>query len=203
MRIIQVSLVMVTLALAGCVSPEILQPGAAEAPDGVDFSGTWVLREKDSANERSIHQAIIRTDGGKQTKSGRRSRSGRGKHAGLVDVFLVTGRTLKITQTRHGFFISVDRSVVEEFSFGEHRTVHVGGIIAQRASGWDGPVYIVETLDENGMKLIERFSVSPDKQELRREITFRSRKNETVSLMQRFDKTDPARQHRKTVSGAD
>lgn len=203
MRIIQVSLVIVCMALAGCASQEILEPGAAKAPDGVDFSGTWVLREKDSADNRSIRRAILRTDGGKQTESKGRSKSRRRKHTGLVDVFLETGRTLKITQTPHGFFVSVDRSVVEEFSFGERKTVHVGEIIGQRVSGWDGSVYVVETLDENGMKLTERFSVSDDKQELRREITFRSRKNEAVSLMQRFDKTDLKSRRKKSATGAD
>lgn len=203
MKIVQVSLVISYLALAGCGSTEILVPGESTAPEGVDFSGTWVLREKDSADERSIRQAIIRTDGGKQSKSKRRSTTGRGKHVGLVDVFLETGRSLKITQTPHGFFVSVDRSVVEEFRFGEHRTVSVGGITGQRVSGWVGPVYVVETLDMNGMKLTERFSVSDDKQELQREITFRSRRNEEVTVVQRFDKTKPGNRAKKTATGTD
>lgn len=203
MRIVQVSLVIVCVALAGCGSQEILEPGAAMAPAGVDFSGTWVLREKDSADSHSIQQAVMRTDGGRQTESNSRSRARRRKHSGLVDVFLETGRTLKITQTPHGFFISVDRSVVEEFSFGERRTVSVGNIVGRRVSGWKGPVYVVETLDQNGMKLTERFSVSADKQELQREITFRSRKKEEVTLVQWFDKTDPASQRKKRATGTE
>lgn len=203
MRKIQLPLVVFYVALAACSSQEILEPGEAVAPEGVDFSGTWVLREKDSADSHSIQQAIMRTDGGRQTESKSRSRARRRKHSGLVDVFLETGRTLKITQTPHGFFISVDRSVVEEFSFGERRTVSVGNIVGRRVSGWKGPVYVVETLDQNGMKLTERFSVSADKQELQREITFRSRKKEEVTLVQWFDKTDPASQRKKRATGTE
>ena len=203
MRIVQVSLVVLLMTLAGCGSKEVLERRNGVAPDGVDFSGTWVIRENDSADQRSIRRAIIQTDGGKHTESKRRSASGRRKHSGLVDVFLETGRTLKITQTPYGFFVSVDRSVVEEFSFGEQRMVSVGNIVGQRVSGWDGSVYVVETLDKNGMKLTERFSVSEDKNVLQREITFRSRKKEEVTVVQRFDKIDVSSRRKKTAAGTD
>ena len=107
----------------------------------------------------------------------------------LVDVFLNTGDTLQIKQTPYGFFVSVDRSFVEEFRFGESRLISVGEIEVQRASGWDGPVYVVETLDKNGNKMTQRFWLSDDKRVLHREISFRGRKDESASVMQFFRRT--------------
>ena len=79
---------------------------------------------------------------------------------------------------------------MEEFRFGEHRVVSVGEIQAERVSGWQGDEYIVETLDDSGMKLTERFWVSEDGNLLNREITFRSNKNEERALLQLFDRFD-------------
>ena len=69
-------------------------------------------------------------------------------HLTFYDYIAETGKSLKVTQTEHGFFVSLDRSVVEEFGFGENRIVTLGPIEAQRVSGWEGATYIVETLDE-------------------------------------------------------
>jgi len=176
------------MALAACAATEpeiLLVPHSAVAPAGVDFSGTWVIREDESAGRRSINRALGQAGGlGKQSPSRQRN----GKE--LVHVFLETGSTLKITQTQHGFFVSIDRSVVEEFRFGEKRMVNVGEIEGQRVSGWDGDVYTVQTLDKSGMKLIDRFWLSDDKEVLLREITFRGRKDEDASVMQFFDRRD-------------
>ena len=65
------------------------------------------------------------------------------------------GESLRISQTDFGLFISYDRSVVEEYRFGENRLVSIGPIQAQRVSGWDGPVFVVETLDSDGSILFE------------------------------------------------
>jgi hypothetical protein len=70
-----------------------------------------------------------------------------------VYVFLETGAYLKVTQTAHALFVSFDRSVVEEFRFGESRIVSVGEVQAQRVTGWQGDSLTVETLDRNVMKL--------------------------------------------------
>ena len=187
-------IIAILVTLAACGHGEILEPLGASAPPGVDFSGNWRLREPDSAGQREILRAIDETDGVKrnQGQAARRStgdRSGR-RGSGLVHVFLETGRQLKITQTPHGFFVSVDRSVVEEFRFGEQRIINVGEIEAQRVSGWVDSVYVVETLDKKGMKLTERFWIDDDQNTLNREIIFRSAKKESSSVMQYFDREE-------------
>ena len=156
---------------------------AAVAPAGVNFSGTWLLRTDESDGQRSINRAVSQV-GGKSSSSSSKRKSGTGR----VQVFLETGSLLKITQTIDGFFVSVDRSVVEEFRFGENRMINVGDIEAQRVSGWDGPVYMVQTLDEGGMKMIDRFWLSDDEDVLLREITFHGRSEKTATVTQFFDR---------------
>ena len=104
-------------------------------------------------------------------------------------VFLETGSSLKVTQTQHALFISFDRSVVEEFRFGENRIISVGAVEAQRVTGWEGNQLVVETLDKNGMKLTERFRLVDGGNTLQRRITFRSKNHEEESIVQEFDRT--------------
>ena len=95
-----------------------------------------------------------------------------------------------MTQTEHGLFISFDRSVVEEFRFGENRLVSVGEVEAQRVTGWEGKQLVVETLDRNGMKLTERFQLTNSGDTLHRQITLRSKKLEEETIVQEFDRED-------------
>jgi len=178
------------LAAGACATPEPMALHGAEPPEGIDFSGTWALRNPDSADQRDINRAVRRAEGDKSGGVPSRNSSSSSNRPALVHVFLETGELLKISQTPYAFFVSVDRSVVEEFRFGEHRSVNVGQIIGERVSGWDGPVYVVETKDKNGNKLIERFWLSNDNSVLNREITFQGRKESRGTAMQFFDRTD-------------
>ena len=103
-----------------------------------------------------------------------------------MHVFLESAGTLRITQTDAGLFIAFDRSVVEEYRFGEARGIQTGGASAQRVSGWDGEDYVIETLDETGMKLTERYSIADNGHRLTREITLRSAEMDSVSIVQTF-----------------
>ena len=66
--------------------------------------------------------------------------------------------------------------------------INVGDIEAQRVSGWDGPVYMVQTMDKGGMKMIDRFWLSDDEDVLLREITFHGRNAQTATVTQFFDR---------------
>ncbi len=111
-------------------------------------------------------------------------------NGGLVYVFLETGKALKVTQTAHALFISFDRSVVEEYRFGESRLISIGQIEAQRVTGWEDTQLVVETLDKNGMKLTERYDLTNGGDTLQRQITFRSKNLEEETIVQEFDRTD-------------
>ena len=181
--------------LSACAAREALVPKSGVAPAGVDLSGTWRLRRDQSDGQRQINEAIRRTDGVEDrmilrppnTQNERyRSATPRRNPGGLVHVFLKNGSTLKVTQTAAGLFLSFDRAVVVEYRFGEHRQVRVGPVLAVRVSGWEGQVYVAETLDENRMKLTERFELL-DRHTLQRTIVFRSKNNEEEALVQVFD----------------
>jgi hypothetical protein len=199
MRLTQILCLAFTLSLAACAAREVLQPRSGIAPQGADFSGRWHLR-KDSATDRGqLKDAINKAAGGNaeiiplppQNRRSNGSRAippSRTARDGLVQVFLQSGDRLKITQTPHGIFISFDRSVVEEFRFGENRTVSVGQIEAQRVSGWDGDRYVVETLDRKGMKLTEELYLSDDRQTLHRLIVFRKADDTEVTMRQAFSR---------------
>ncbi len=185
------------LLLGACSTPEILEPRDGTVPADTDLSGDWVMREIPPAERRRIREAISKTDGVDDSEFFRRQQPAQGRSrggsrsfkGGLVYVFLETGTALKLTQTPHGLFISFDRSVVQEFRFGENRLISIGAVEAQRVTGWDGNQLVVETLGENGMKLTERFQLTDNGKTLRRQITFRSKKLEEETIVQEFDRS--------------
>ncbi len=105
-----------------------------------------------------------------------------------MHVFLHFGKSLKITQTDHGLFISYDRSVVREFTFGESRLVTVGPIEAQRVSGWEGNNFVVETLDTDGTTLFEHWHLDGAGDVLIRDVRMQKGEEEKFSLTQLFDR---------------
>lgn len=193
-----VSLAIISMVfLAACAEPEILLPHSSETPPGVDFSGMWDIRADSSGDQRRLREVINNTDGIddyrlKSTKgsSSGTSRSRSRAKGGVVQIFLEVGSSLKVTQTEYALFLSFDRSVVEEFRFGEDRMVNIGVVQVMRVSGWEGDNYVVETLDKSGMKLTERYAISDDRKVLTRNIIFRSNKLEEDSLTQTFDRVD-------------
>lgn len=177
------------LLIGGCASKPVLPAHSAVVPTTVDLSGNWILRtDPDAALARkgSDEQLImippeIRARGEVRRRPSRRSSEP------AVRVFLETGEALKITQTAHGLFISYDRSVVEEYTFGENRLVSIGPIEAQRVSGWDDEVFVVQTLDANGAILTESWRLEGDV--LVRDIAIRRRDTQHLFARQRFDRS--------------
>ena len=179
--------------VAGCGSREVLQPHSAANPAKINFAGYWTLNEDPVTTARRLNQAIrkmagIRYDVFRPRQPGAEQRRTRSASGGLVHVFFEDGESLKITQTPSAIFISFDRAVVEEFRFGENREISLGEVTAQRVSGWDGPAYVVETLDRNGMKLTERYLLSGDRQTLIRQITFRSKQQQEMTVVETFSR---------------
>ncbi len=173
-------------ALAACVAAPTLLSKSAVVPDGVDFTGMWQLR-KGPGTERPAAGAVSREDliiVGRDVNP----RRGRSKSNRSVQVFLEYGESLKITQTRYGLFISYDRSVVEEFTFGENRVVTIGPIEAKRASGWEGDTLVIETLDDAGSILSESWRFDGGKDVLIRNIRISKGDEELFSRRQIFDR---------------
>ena len=180
------------LLAAGCSSSPPLEGKNASNVAAVDLSGDWTLR----GGERAARPPII--DGEqpiwipKQTtprQQQRQQQQRRRSKGTAVSVFLETGRTLRISQTDHGLFISFDRAVVEEYTFGENRVVSVGPIEAQRVSGWEGDSFVVETLDDDGARLTESWALADGGNTLVRRIAVFKKELEHFSTEQVFDRS--------------
>jgi hypothetical protein len=179
------TIVLITLVLlASCGSNETLLRKSADAPPEMTLTGQWELIEDIDTVLEDFDRAIRQTSGKASSgipnsQSSRKIRS-REKVGGLVHVFLENGKNLKITQVEFGLFISFDRSVVEEYQFGEVRMMSIGGAQAQRVSGWEGEDYVVETLGKEGMKLTERYHLIEPESRLYRQVILRGKKGQTV-----------------------
>ena len=147
--------------LTACGSAEVLLSKPADVPAGVDFSGNWIQTRNSGTGQRDAREL-------------------------LVHVFLETGNSVKITQTQSGIFVSFDRSVVEEYRFGENRTVSVGEISAARVSGWEGAAYVVETLDEDGAKMVDVYRLQNGGRRLQRSIEIWHTDQKILGLAQEF-----------------
>ncbi len=152
------------LALIGCAAKVVLLSKSALVPQGLDLSGQWAL-----------------SDASGETRTAARET--------LVFVFFESGKNLKVTQTGGGLFVSFDRSVVEEYRFGERREISVGEITADRVSGWEGRSYVIETLDKNGAQLSEKYALAQAGRILTREIVIHQGERTLLQLRQAFEKT--------------
>jgi len=185
---------LLAMVASGCAGREELAARSAIVPAGMELSGHWKLRIADQETMQRIDDAELAAAGGlesivrgKRRQSGQRSLSP--DSGALVHVFLEVGKELKITQTADGIFISFDRSIVEEYRFGEQRVISVGPIEADRASGWDNGAYVIETLDQAGAKLTEKYRLVDAGDELVRSISILHRGRQQLAIEQVFDRT--------------
>ena len=179
------SAVLSLLILTACSSGPMLLSKDATVPVGVDLSGRWTIRS-DSSNQR------FRSDSGEErlipTSRAQRSRRQKSASGTSVQVFIEFGKSLKITQTNYGIFISYDRSIVEEFTFGENRIVSIGPIEALRVSGWDEQAFVVETRDATGATLYETWHLDANNAVLVRDVRIGKGEDDTYKLRQIFDR---------------
>ena len=196
MRTIFYPIAFLSFVLAGCGTKEVLIQKSRAAPSVNTLSGQWTMLEDFDIAKRQLDQAIGATDGVDEERDLRRMSSARAngrrlprpKVGGLVHVFLKNGKALKITQTKTGLFISFDRAVVEEYRFGETRRISVGELVAQRVSGWEGEQFVVETLDNEGMKLTERYHLLENGMRLRRQIVLRGKNGQEIINFQTYER---------------
>lgn len=184
-RFLAHSVLLGALLLFGCSAGPVLVSKNAAVPAGIDLTGFWRVRD-DPAAER---MSAIDDDGiWIPTTRAQRSQRVRSSDGVAAKVFLEFGESLKITQTYYGLFISYDRSVVEEFTYGENRLVTIGPIEAQRVSGWDGESFVVETLDDAGNTLFESWYLQEDGTVLIRDIRINKGEKDSFVHQQVFDR---------------
>ena len=162
-RIFVAALLMASLTLGACGSKPSLITRPDPVPAGLDLTGQWVQTETSGVSQPGARETA-------------------------VHVFYKTGDSLKITQTDTGIFVSFDRSVVEEYRFGENRIASVGEIKAERASGWAENGYIIETLDDDGALLIDTYRLRNAGESLRRTIVLQDGSKLLLSLQVDYDR---------------
>lgn len=184
----------VALLLCACSAAPVLISKSATLPSDVDLSGYWTLRSGPDAlrlpRDGEQMEPIVAT-----TRATRRKRRGQDVP---VRVFLQYGENLKVTQTLYGIFISYDRSIVDEYTFGENREITVGPIEARRVSGWESESFVIETLDESRNRLIEQWRIQSSndsasdggqsKDALVRQVRIVENDKETFRIEQVFDR---------------
>ena len=180
---------LVCLLLVACASKPVLLSRSAAVPAGVDFSGRWQLRTEQGSKplQEGDNQDLVGMPPKMTSRNPGRRKSKRSSGS-AVHVFIENGENLKISQTRDGLFISFDRAIVEEFTFGENRMVSVGPIEAQRVSGWEANKLVVETLDDQGTLLTESWYLDADRDVLVREISVTQGSDERFSTRQLFER---------------
>jgi len=179
--------------LSGCSSRPVLLSKNSAVPAGLDLSGYWTLRAGPGSDIKADRnrEPQFRIPSEKDVERPTRSRSSGRSSGPSVQLFLESGTALKITQTGAGLFISFDRSIVEEYTFGENRVVEIGPIEARRVSGWEGQAFVVETLDDHGHIMTETWRLDDGGNTLIRDITVvRGGKQRSFSR-QRFDRDSP------------
>jgi hypothetical protein len=172
--------------LAACASEEvILESKSSGVPVRVDLTGLWNARADPNValvpDTEGLQGAIVINE------RMNRSRRQRNQSGSSVQMFLEFGGSLKLTQTNYSLFISYDRSIVEEYTFGENRVVSIGPIEARRVSGWQGDKFVVETLDDSGTILFEAWYLASDGATLVRDIRIAKGDTETYRYKQFFD----------------
>lgn len=181
-----IALSLAAAALVGCASREVLEPKSADVPAGVDLSGYWTLRASGSGgvagSDAQSDVAGVLADVLGRTPNRRRAPAA----GSLVGVFLESGSNLKITQNPFALFVSFDRSIVEEYRFGENRRVSVGPVSADRVSGWEEGSYVIETLGPDGDKLVERYTLMPGGDALVRQVSVYEKGSLASAYVQRF-----------------
>jgi len=190
-RLLTYTMLFGVLLLFACSAKPVLISKSAAVPVGVDLSGNWLIRKGSKAERVSVvgEDGGIRipTSGSQRHSNGGGSRGGKSAGAS-ARVFLEFGESLKITQTFFGLFISYDRSVVEEYSYGENGQVTVGPIEATRVSGWEGQSFVVETLDDTGTILFESWHLEEDAAVLIRDIRISRGEKDSFVHQQIFDR---------------
>jgi len=193
-RILTFTILLGVVSLSGCGSKPVLVSKHAGVPVGVDLSGQWLVRDASSANRQPALGADegirIPTAGSQRSGQGQSTRShsrGGGLGGASVSVFIEFGESLKITQTYFGLFVSYDRSVVEEYTYGENRIVKIGPIEATRVSGWDGQSFVVETMDDSATILYETWHLEEAGKVLIRDVRISKDETDSFVRQQVFD----------------
>jgi len=186
---------LLTFSLFGCATLEELEKYDIKSSPGTDLNGNWIFFGNFNENKKIIAKAINKTNGviyrGIKTTGmfdGNSTPTIKKNSRGVAHLFFENTQKIKVTQTKYSLYINFDRSIVEEYSFGELKTIVLGNVKARRSSGWvkDKGVYRIETLDEYGMKITEEYKLLINEEKLERLLIFRDKDLNEIKVLQTY-----------------
>ena len=181
--------------LSSCASIEELDKYSNKNTSKTDLNGSWEFIGNFEDNKKSIASAVKKTSDViyqsiKTTGVFDRNNLSKVKpnSRGVAHLFFENTKKIKITQTNYSLFINFNRSIVEEYSFGEVKKITLGNVIARRSSGWVNNSYRIETLDDYGMKITEEYKLTGSSKNLERMLIFRDRDLNEIRILQIYQK---------------
>lgn len=181
--------------MSSCASIEELDKYSNKNTSKTDLNGSWEFIGNFEDNKKSIASAVKKTSDViyqsiKTTGVFDRNNLSKVKpnSRGVAHLFFENTKKIKITQTNYSLFINFNRSVVEEYSFGEVKKITLGNVIARRSSGWVNNSYRIETLDDYGMKITEEYKLTGSSNNLERMLIFRDRDLNEIRILQIYQK---------------
>jgi len=181
--------------LSSCASIEELDKYSNKNTSKTDLNGSWEFIGNFEDNKKSIASAVKKTSDViyqsiKTTGVFDRNNLSKVKpnSRGVAHLFFENTKKIKITQTNYSLFINFNRSIVEEYSFGEVKKITLGNVIARRSSGWVNNSYRIETLDDYGMKITEEYKLTGSSNNLERMLIFRDRDLNEIRILQIYQK---------------
>lgn len=178
--------------IASCSAPESLSPFNAIQDENLSIEGIWHFNGKYNESIKLLNKSLSQFMGDRINNSNiystSQNRSIKKISKYNAHLFIRTAEIIKITHNKFSLFIDFNRSIVEEYNHNRVEKINIGEASAFRSSGWKGMTYHIETLDDNGLKVTELFSLSDDGNTLNRKIIYRNAKQEEFTITQSFSK---------------
>jgi len=171
------------ILLMSCSTNESLVNYNQNPEELINLEGSWEYTAKHDAQKDL--DAVINRIIGKNSKKNIFSSSANQKNNRNSDyvahLFLRDAKRIKITQTRFAIYIDFNRSIVEEYKNNRVEIIELGEVKAQRSSGWQNDLYLIDTLDDRGMKITETYSLVNQDKNLQRQVIIRDKNaNEVI-----------------------
>jgi len=176
--------------LTSCSAPESLSPFNEIQDEHLNIEGIWHFNGKYNESIKIFNKSLSQFMGDRLSNgniySTSQNRSIKKLSKYNAHLFIRNAEIIKITHNKFSLFIDFNRSVVEEYNHNRVEKINIGEASAFRSSGWKGEAYYIETLDSNGLKVTELFSLSDDGNTLNRKIIYRNEKQEEFIIRQSF-----------------
>ena len=171
------------MILISCSTNETLVNFNQDPEEVTNLGGSWEYIAKLNG-QQDLNEAINRIIGPNNKRnifSSSANQQNKRNSDYVAHLFLRDANRIKITQTRYALYIDFNRSIVEEYKNNRIETIELGEIKVQRSSGWQNGYYLIDTLDDRGMKITETYSLVNQNKNLQRKIILRDKdENEVV-----------------------